>query len=238
VILVIAGRGTARAIRSLLGEAARHGPPAGNSGVSVLQPANLSAPGWAHDPEDSDGSRIVIDGEASPASDLTAVITALDEVAPGDVPHVRGVDRAFVAAEMTAFLRGWLATLACPVVDPPTTLALSGRAADRAVWSAAAASAGVTQRLAFPIPGIRGIAVTVAAGQIAGPRPAPGLASAALAATQAAGVTGARLTFTDEAGEPVLCGAVPWWHAPGASALNALLAHIQRRAPAAARSAP
>jgi hypothetical protein len=238
VILVIAGRVTARATRSLLGEAARHGPPAGNNGVSVLEPAGLSAPGWAHDPEDPVGSRALIDCKVTSASDLTAVITALDEVAPGDIPHIRAADRAFVAAEMTAFLRGWLTTLACPVVDPPTTLALSGRAADRAVWSAAAASAGVSQQLAFPVPGTRVITVNVVAGQIVGPQPAPSSASAALAVAQAAEVTGARLTFTDDEGKLVMRRAVPWWHVPGALALNTLLADIQQRAPTTARSAP
>lgn len=236
MILVIAGRGTARAIRHLLGGPARHDLPAGN--VSVLDPAGLSAPGWVHDPADPRGDRIVIDGEAFPASRLATVITAIDEVSPGDVPHVRTADRQFVAAEMTAFLRSWLATLACPVVDPPTTLALSGRASDREAWSAAAAAAGVTDRLAFPARGTRVSTVTVVAGRIAGPRPATGLASAALAVTAAAGVTGARLTFTDDTSVPALRGAVPWWYAPGPCALRALLAHAQERASAMARRAP
>ena len=138
MILVIAGRQTARALRRLRGRAAR---PRNDGAVTVLDPAGLSVPGWTYDPADPDSGRIVIDGQAGHAAGLTAVITALDAVAPGDVPHVRIADRAFVAAEMTAFLRGWLATLACPVVDPPTTLALSGPGADRAVWSAAAAAA-------------------------------------------------------------------------------------------------
>ena len=55
---------------------------------------------------------------------------------PADLPHVRAADRAFVAGEMTAFLHGWLGGLDCLVLDPPTTLALSGPAGERATWVA------------------------------------------------------------------------------------------------------
>jgi hypothetical protein len=235
MILVMAGRQTARALRRVRGGAAR---PGNDGAVSVLDPAGLSVPGWTYDPADPDSGRIVIDGQAGPAAALTAVITALDAVAPGDVPHVRIADRAFVAAEMTAFLRGWLATLTCPVVDPPTTLALSGPGAERAEWSAAAAAAGVAQRLAVPVPGRPVRTVTVVAGQVVGPQPPPATACTARAVTLAAEVTGARLTFTDDAGMLVLCRAVPWWHAPDRLAFDALLAHARKRAGATARPAP
>jgi hypothetical protein len=227
VIVVLAGRGTAGVVRRLLRSRDR-------PGVSVLPPAGLSVPGWAHDPEHPAGDRAVIDGRAVRPDELTGVVTALDAVLPGDLPHVAAADRGFAAAEMTAFLRDWLDTLACPVIDRPTTLTLSGRAAQRAAWTAAAAALGITERLgtaAVPVTAVT--TVTVAAGQVIGPvRAAPSgqLPAAALALARAAGVTAARLLFTEEAGDPVLVGALPWWHVPSPLVLRAVLGQAEARA--------
>jgi hypothetical protein len=199
------------------------GPASGWPGVAVLEPAGLSAPGWAHDPDEPGEDRLVADGVIGPARQLTAVITALDAVAPSDLPHVVAGDRGFVAAEMTAFLRSWLRTLACPVLDRPTVLALSGSAGDRTLWSRAAAELGIPDRQATPAPRTRTRAVTVIAGRVIGPAPEPA-AAAALSLTRAAGVTAAHLTFTDDGH---LCGGAPWWQRPTPAALRALLAHAR-----------
>jgi hypothetical protein len=214
VILLILRRGA----RRMLGPASRW------PGVTILEPSGLSVPGWAHDPDEPGEDRLVADGVICPARRLTAVITALDAVAPGDLPHVVAGDRSFVAAEMTAFLRSWLRTLACPVLDRPTVLALSGSAGDREVWSRAAAELGVLDRQAAPVPRARARAVTVIAGRIVGPAAPPAVAAAALALTRVAGVTAAHLTFTDDGH---LAGAAPWWHRPAPAALQALLAHAR-----------
>jgi hypothetical protein len=147
-------------------------------------------------------------------------------VAPSDLPYVVAADRGFVASEMTAFLRSWLRALACPVLDRPTALALSGAAGDRAVWSRAAAELAVPDRLAAPLPRTLTRAVTVIAGRVVGPAPEPAAATA-LSLARAAGVTAAHLTFTGDAREPVLCQAAPWWHRPTPAALRALLAHAR-----------
>jgi hypothetical protein len=220
MILLILRRGARRP----LGLAGGHIP--GHPEARVLEPSGLSAPGWAHDPENSAEDRLVVDGEVCLAGRLTAVITALDIVEPFDLPHVRTEDRGFVASEMTAFLRSWLQTLACPVLDRPTTLALSGTAGDRAVWSKAAAALAVADRQASLTPRTRTHVVTVAASRVVGPAPEPAAATA-LSLTRAANVTAARLTLTDDGREPALCEAVPWWHAPSPAALRALLAHAR-----------
>jgi hypothetical protein len=168
----------------------------------------------------------VLDGEIRPARQLTAVITVLDDVTPADLPHVRAEDRCFVASEMTAFLRSWLQTLACPVLDPPTALALSGAAGDRATWSRATALLAVADRQASAVPRIRTRAITVIGGRVIGPAPAP-TAATALSLVQAAGVTAARLTLADDADEPALYAAAPWWYAPSPAALRALLTHAR-----------
>jgi hypothetical protein len=218
MILLILQRGARRP----LGLATRGIP--GQPAIAALEPSGLSVQGWAHDPDVPREDRLVVDGEICPARRLTAVITALDAVAPFDLPHVRAEDRCFVASEMTAFLRSWLQTLSCPVLDPPTALALSGAAGDRAVWSRAAAELAVPDRQAAPVPVMRARAVTVIAGRVIGPAPGPAAATA-VSLAQAAGVTAARLTLTDDAHEPALCHAAPWWHAPAPAVLRALLAH-------------
>jgi hypothetical protein len=221
MILLLLGRGGRRAF-GLAGD-----DVPGQSGLAALEPSGLSVPGWAHDPEDPREDRLVVGGDAHPASRLTAVITALDAVEPFDLPHVRAEDRRFVASEMTAFLRSWLRALACPVLDRPTALALSGAAADRAVWSKAAAGLGVADRQGVPVPRTRTHTVTVVAGQVVGAAPEPA-AGVALSLAGAACVTAARLTFADEAREPALCDAAPWWHAPSPPALRALLTHVRQ----------
>jgi hypothetical protein len=203
------------------------GDHSGNSDVGVVEPSGLSVPGWAHDPANPREDRLVVDGEVHSVDRLTAVITALDAVQSCDLPHVRAGDQEFVASEMTAFLRSWLQTLACPVLDHPTALALSGAAGDRAVWSKAAASLAIADCQATPIPRTRTRTITVVASTVVGPAPEPAAATA-LALAQSARVTAARLTLTDENREPRLCDATPWWHAPSPLALRALLTYARR----------
>jgi hypothetical protein len=229
VILLILPRGMRRLLGASSGWPSSGWPDPNRPDpeVTVLEPAALSAPGWAHDPDEPGDDRLVADGVVYPARQVTAVITALDAVTSRDLPHVVAADRRFVAAEMTAFLRSWLRTLTCPVLDRPTVLALSGSAGDPAVWSGAAAEVGVADRQATPAPRARTHAVTVVAGQVVGPAPESALRPAAgtvLALTQAAGVTAAHLTFTDDG---QLNGAAPWWYRPTPAALRALLAHAR-----------
>lgn len=220
MILLILRRGARRALG--LAESDTHG----HSAIRILEPAELSVPGWSHNPENPREDHLVVAGEIHPAERLTAVITALDAVEPFDLPHVRTEDRGFVASEMTAFLRSWLLTLACPVLDRPTTLALSGAASDRAAWSKAAAAVAVTDRQATPLPRTQTHAVMVVAGRVVGPAPKPA-ANTALSLARAANVTAARLTLADDAHEPALCEAAPWWRTPNRPALQALLAHAR-----------
>jgi hypothetical protein len=220
MILLILSRGARRALKVAEGDARGH------SEIGILEPSELSVPGWSHNPENPREDRFVVAGEIHPAERLTAVITALDAVEPFDLPHVRTEDRGFVASEMTAFLRSWLLTLACPVLDRPTTVALSGAAGDPAAWSKAAAAVAVTDRQAAPTPRTRTRAVMVVAGRVVGPAPEPA-ASTALSLAHAANVTAARLTLTDDAHEPAFCRAAPWWRTPDPAALQALLAHAR-----------
>src|SRR5262249_16821413 len=64
-------------------------------------------------------------GLAVPTSDLGGVLTRMPAVFETDLPQITVADRAYVAAEMTAFLLAWLGDLPCPVLNRarPTSLA-------------------------------------------------------------------------------------------------------------------
>lgn len=98
-----------------------------------VRPADLSLPGWTYRVDPARRAGAVAAGRFT-TGDLGGVVTCLPCVLPADLPHVLARDRDYVAAEMTAFLRAWLADLACPVVNPPTALCLSGPALSPPEW--------------------------------------------------------------------------------------------------------
>jgi len=74
------------------------------------------------------------------------VVTRLPAVDAGDLPQIAPSDRAYVAAEMTAFLLAWLTGLTCPVLNRPTPQCLSGPLWGRERWALAAAKLGIPAR--------------------------------------------------------------------------------------------
>jgi hypothetical protein len=68
----------------------------------------------------------VIEGRSVTSSEITGVLTRLSHVPEREPVWISREDRAYVAAEMTAFLRSWLSGLECPVLNPPTSNCLSG----------------------------------------------------------------------------------------------------------------
>ena len=123
-MLVLAGRDDdpARMLVDRLGEAA-----------VAVDPQDLSRPGWTYARNPSRRTGVWRRGPFG-ADDLTAVIVLIPAVQPAHLTHVRGGDRDYVAAEMTAFLRAWLTGLPCPVVNPPTATCLSGPALTAHQW--------------------------------------------------------------------------------------------------------
>lgn len=129
VVVVLAGRGDAAAARFAAG--------AGRM-VRMLTPADLSEPGWSLAVPGADPSTAVISGERVASESIAGVVTRLAAVTEHDLPHIIAADRAYVAAEMTAFLLAWLTSLRCPIVNRPTAQCLSGPAWRRAQWIVAA----------------------------------------------------------------------------------------------------
>lgn len=78
-----------------------------------------------------------------PVDEITAVFTRLPCVFDQELIDIVPGDRAYVAAEMTAFLLSWLSRLTCPVLNRPTPTCLSGPYWRQERWVYAAAQIGI-----------------------------------------------------------------------------------------------
>jgi hypothetical protein len=119
-------------------------------GARLLTPADLSTVGWR---DYAGGNRevrspdmAVVDGTPVPVEDIRAVLTRLPAVFENEVGGIMPEDRAYVAAEMTAFLLSWLSSLRCPVLNRPSSLGLCGPTWRLERWVLTAARIGIPVR--------------------------------------------------------------------------------------------
>ncbi|MEJ7809756.1 MAG: hypothetical protein WKG32_04990 [Gemmatimonadaceae bacterium] len=110
--------------------------------IVVVTPADLSQPGWYFRPG-AGGSAIVAEGQVLGSEQIAAVVTRLPWVSESELPQIVPADRAYVAAEMHAFLVAWLSELACPVANRPSPNCLCGPFWRHERWVAEAARAGL-----------------------------------------------------------------------------------------------
>lgn len=108
----------------------------------LITPEDLSMAGWRHRSGASHNACAVIDGDVIDAQAITGVLVRLPQVIEQDVLHISEEDRAYVAAEMTAFLRAWLAKLPCRVLNRPTAMGLNGPLWRHERWLHTAAQLG------------------------------------------------------------------------------------------------
>lgn len=113
------------------------------AGAVLLSAEDLSRPGWAFRVAEPDAGVAVIGGERVPVSEIQAVVTRRPAVLAQELTAIEPTDRAYLAAEMNAFLVAWLSALPCPVLNRPTPRSLSGPAWTALHWAAAAAEVGV-----------------------------------------------------------------------------------------------
>lgn len=125
--IVIVGRKNDPSVQLLLG--AWRG-----QGALLLSPGELTSRGFSHDPGRPEADRITLQGQTLEAASLLAVVPRLEAVTPGDLPHLRAIDRAYAAAESTAVLVSWLSSLACPVVNRPQASAPIGSGWSHGRW--------------------------------------------------------------------------------------------------------
>jgi hypothetical protein len=114
-----------------------------NHDAVVVSPADFSEPGWTHYVGSHRPSRLHIGGSEVRQEDISGVLVRMASVSHEDLDHIVPSDRAYVAAEMTAFMLAWLSGLACPVLNRPTAQSLGGPAFPDERWVHFASGIGI-----------------------------------------------------------------------------------------------
>jgi hypothetical protein len=114
--------------------------------VALLTCEDLSSAGWCHPVGAAGRSTAVVGGRVVAVEEISGVLTRRPYIVEHELGHIVPVDRAYVAAEMTAFLLSWLSSLACPVLNRPTPSGLSGPNWWPEQWTYAAARFGLPVR--------------------------------------------------------------------------------------------
>lgn len=120
-----------------------------SKGAVLCSIGDLSTSGWNYLPGNHDASTVVVGGQIIPQPEITGVLTRRAWVREDELIHIVPADRAYVAAEMSAFLISWLSSLGCPVLNPPTPSCLSGPNWRHEQWVRAAAQAGLPVRPSY-----------------------------------------------------------------------------------------
>jgi hypothetical protein len=104
---------------------------------------DLSVVGWRHHLPASEPSKAVVSRRVVATGEITGVLTRLHCVDENELHHIVPEDRAYVSAEMTAFLVSWLSGLTCPVLNRPSPTCLAGPSWRPERWVHAAAQLGI-----------------------------------------------------------------------------------------------
>lgn len=111
----------------------------------------LHARRWSHRVRPGGvGTEVVLpDGTAVPERELGGVFNRLRGVVMPHFEKASTADRQYATMEMFSLLLSWLASLPCPVVNPPTPRGLGGAYRKPVAWLALASQAGL------PVPRVR-----------------------------------------------------------------------------------
>lgn len=145
--------------------------------AALLTSVDLSQPAWSVRPREASSS-FVAGGQKLESARVRGVVGMLPSIFEQELVDIAPDDRAYVAAEMTAFLVYWLSTLDCPKLNRPTAGCLSGPNWRPERWVVEAAGAGLKVeplRRGTRTPDVPGSQVTrgsVASSQAAGRRAA------------------------------------------------------------------
>jgi hypothetical protein len=116
-------------------------------GAVLLTSEDLSTPGWRHYPDAIERSCAVLGGRVIRVPEIACVLTIMNAVFEQELIQIVASDRAYVAAEITAFLRSWLSGLPCSVLNRPSATSLCGGPGwSREQWTIAAARLGIPVR--------------------------------------------------------------------------------------------
>lgn len=203
----------------------------------VLSCEDLSLTGWRHYPGAPGDSVAVVGGTPVPVAEITGALTRRPRVFEWEPARATLTDRPYVAAEMTAFLRCWLAGLECPVLNRPAANCLSGPGWRREQAVHVAAGLGIPVRPAEwriepsadvvqvgPAP--PGVTVTVVGDGCVG-YPDRTLATQARRLADAAGVDLLAVRFEETEAGFWLCDADPWPDVSSPEVADAILSYFR-----------
>lgn len=105
--------------------------------------ADLSCAGWRYESGRPEQASACAGGHVIPSEHIAAVMCRIAVVRPDELPHVHRDDRAYVAAEITAFLRAWLAQFAGLRFNEPTWRSLAGPGWHSFQWTWRVARIGI-----------------------------------------------------------------------------------------------
>ena len=118
-----------------------------DSGCAALLTAeDLCSAGWSVSVPRSGGGIAVIGGHIVRSAQIKGILTLRPYIFPAELRNVHPDDRAYVAAELNAFLTKWLMAQSCPVLNPPSVSCLSGPGWRAPQWIHAAARLGIPVR--------------------------------------------------------------------------------------------
>jgi hypothetical protein len=109
----------------------------------LLTCGDLSTAGWSYRLADRSSATAVIGGRKVSVEEIQGVVTRLPWVTEHELVSIAPIDRAYVAAEMSAFLAFWLSDLNRPVLNRPTPGSLNGPPWQREQWMFAAKRVGM-----------------------------------------------------------------------------------------------
>jgi hypothetical protein len=105
--------------------------------------ADLSCAGWRYVSGCPEQAAACAGGRVIPATRIAAVLCRISHVAPADLRTLHADDRDYAAAEMTAFLRAWLAQFRGVRCNEPTWMSLAGPGWHPLQWAWIVSNLGV-----------------------------------------------------------------------------------------------
>lgn len=114
-----------------------------DEGGVLFTPEDLSVSGWRYQVSDPQNSTAIVGRRQVRQSEIQGVFTRLQWIWEGELVDIVSDDRAYVAAEMSAFLLCWLSGLKCPLLNRPSANCLAGPGWSREQWNLAASKAGM-----------------------------------------------------------------------------------------------
>lgn len=114
-----------------------------HAGAVLCDANDATSPGWRYEPHDPSSAVAVAEGRRVRAGEIDAVVTLRVAVDPAELLGIVPDDRAFVAAEVNAFLHAFLTALRAPVANRPAGYSLGGALLGPEEWLRVARDAAV-----------------------------------------------------------------------------------------------